>query len=184
MNIELATALYNNIGRIKHLRTFEFIKAIKENQDSDLWSRITYAKWRDQYGIHAFILNVIARECQELGLIEVGRENKVGLTSSGGKGTKRIYKLILDKVEAVQPNAELKQESIELEPIHEKVELKRSPMSPTKFNKGMKVSVVKQNAEKKPVPSKKAVKPAPKKVAPKLKVSPNKAPVKKTSKKK
>lgn len=189
MSIELATKIFQQIGAIKHLRSFEFLKAIEENQDADQWSRITYAKWRDTYGLHAFILNECTRECQELGFIEVGRENKGGLTTDGGKGTRRIYRLTLDKVNNVTPTAEPKKEIIEPENkpepiIPEKVEQKRSnPLPATKFSKGKKVAE-KPKQEKKPVPAKKAVAKPVKKETPKSKAPVKKAPVKKVAKKK
>lgn len=99
MSLELANTLYNHIGRIKHLRTYEFLKAIEENQGVDQWSRISYAEWRDKYGIHAFILNECVRECLELQLIEVSREAKSGMVAEGGKGTKRIYRLTIKNTE-------------------------------------------------------------------------------------
>lgn len=160
MSIELATAIFQKIGAIKHLRSYEFLKAIEENQDVDMWSRITYAKWRDTYKIHALILNVCTRVCKELGFIEVGRECKDGLTTDGGKGTRRIYKLTLDKVGNVTPNAEPKKENVEPEPIQEKrseqVEPKRSPMPSTKFLKGKMVSAEKPK-QNKMSPTKKTV---------------------------
>lgn len=94
MSTELAIKMYENIGKIKHLRTFEFLKAIEENIGPDGFSRITYARWRDVYKLHAFILNECTNECLELGFIEIARENKNGVTENGGKGTKRIYKLL------------------------------------------------------------------------------------------
>lgn len=106
MSLELANTLYNHIGRIKHLRTYEFLKAIEENQGVDQWSRISYAEWRDKYGIHAFILNECVRECLELQLIEVSREAKSGMVAEGGKGTKRLYKLNLRKPDSNMPEEE------------------------------------------------------------------------------
>lgn len=171
MSIELATALYNKIGQIKHLRTFEFLKAINENQGADLWSRITYAQWREKYGIHAFILNECTRECQELGFIEVGRENKDGLAIDGGKGTKRIYKLTLGKIVNTTSNAEPKKENtdpvVESEIISpEVVKQKKNALPATNFLKGKKVKVEKKTSAKKAV-----IKRAPKKKAPKAKTS-------------
>lgn len=106
MSLELATTLYDHIGRIKHLRTFEFLKAIEENQGEDQWSRISYAEWRDKYGIHAFILNECVKECLELKLLEIGRESKSGMVADGGKGTKRLYKLNLRKPDSNMPEEE------------------------------------------------------------------------------
>lgn len=106
MSLELATTLYDHIGRIKHLRTFEFLKAIEENRGEDQWSRISYAEWRDKYGIHAFILNECVKECLELKLIEIGRESKSGMVAEGGKGTKRLYKLNLSKPDSNMPEEE------------------------------------------------------------------------------
>jgi hypothetical protein len=186
MSTELSTALYNNIGRIKHLRTFEFLKAIQENMDNDCWSRITYAKWRDTYGIHAFILNECTRECQELGFIEVGREKKGGLSTGGGKGIKRIYKLTLDKISNAIPNAEPPKENTDpvIEPesvLPETENPKKSPMAATKFVNGKKISI-KKNPEKK-IPSKESAKKS-KTNTPKPKSgSIKKAPVKKVNKK-
>lgn len=94
MSTELAIKMYEKIGKIKHLRTFEFLKAIEENIGSDGFSRITYARWRDVYKLHAFILNECTNECLELGFIEIARENKNGVTENGGKGTRRIYRLL------------------------------------------------------------------------------------------
>jgi hypothetical protein len=187
MSIELATALYENIGKITHLRTFEFLKAIQENRDPDGFSRITYAKWRNTYRIHAFILNECTRECQELGFIEVGRENKGGLTTGGGKGIKRIYKLTLAKISNVIPNAEPPKENtdpvIEPEPVLPETENpKKSPVPATKFVNGKKISVNKKPEKK--IPSKESAKKSTKTKTPKTKSgSIKKAPVKKVNKK-
>lgn len=166
------------------------MRAIEENREPDGYSRITYAKWRDTYGLHAFILNECTAEAQRLGFITIARETKSGIIGAdeAGKGSKRLYKLIIENVGKVAPIAEPIQKTIEIEnnpePIEpEKVERKRSAMSPKKINKGKKTSAEKPKVEKK-VPAKKAVKPAPKKEAPKSKAPVKKAPVKKVAKKK
>jgi len=196
MSTELAQALYDAIPKITHLRTFLYMRAIEENRDPDGYSRITYAKWRDTYGLHAFILNECTAEAQRLGFIEIARETKNGIIGAdeGGKGSKRLYKLTLENIGKVSPNVEPKQEIIEPENkpepivVPEKVESKRSaPLPATKFNKGKKVDSEKPKQDKK-TPAKKAVsKPVKKseKIKSEKKVPPkSKAPIKKGSKKK
>lgn len=188
MSTELAQALYENIGKITHLRTFEFLKAIEENRDPDGFSRLSYAKWRDQYRIHAFILNECTHEAVKLGFIQVARENKNGIAENGGKGTKRIYKLTISRAGSITNNVESKPDNIspitEPEPaIPEVVEPKNSAMPTTKFSKGKKVSADKLKYGSK-APAKNAARSVPKKEPSKQKAPISKRPAKKVTKKK
>lgn len=162
MSIELAQALYDHIGKITHLRTFEFLKVIAENQDEDGFSRITYASWRDKHHLHAFILNACTDECERLHFIEVFRENKEGVAKNGGKGTKRIYRLTLDKLGSTTESKSQKGDESTKET--EKQE-KRPVTSPKAVSpKNRKNKVVKKSktktAAKKPSPKKSAKKPS------------------------
>ena len=152
MNTKLAESMYNHIGKITHLRTFEFLKAIAENIDEDGYSRITYARWRDEFRLHAWILNACTEECERLGFIEVYRENKEGIAKEGGgKGTRRIYKLTLDNVgnaEGAKP--EVKDDSA---PVP-KVPAKKTVKKAVKKASPKKPASSKKNA---PVPKKKRV---------------------------
>lgn len=164
MSTDLATKLYENIGKIKHLRTFEFLKAIQQETEADGYARITYAKWRDVHGIHAFILNECTRECEELGFIEVARQDKAGeISEKGGKGTRRLYRLTLD---SVKPAEIQKPDS----PSQAKVEAEKVPVP----NEPAIHASKKKVTAKKPSNSKQKPKVAAKKVPAKKKVSPKK----------
>ena len=99
MSTVLAQKLYDYIGKIRHLRSYEFLKAIETKTESDGYARITYAQWRDDHGMHAFILNQCTRECGQLGFIELARQSRNGdMSNKGGKGTRKIYRLTLNDV--------------------------------------------------------------------------------------
>ena len=97
----LRDALYENIGKIQHLRTFEFLKVIEQNQEADGISRITYKRWKEKYGIHAFILNCCVEESQKLGLLKVLREGRDGSIKEGSKGIRRVYQLLTEKNDSI-----------------------------------------------------------------------------------
>lgn len=104
MSTALALKLFDSIGKIQHLRTYEFLKTIEENTESDGFARITYSQWKNDYSMHSFILNQATAESIRLGFIKIARQNRAGeISDKGSKGTRKIYRLTLN--DASEENA-------------------------------------------------------------------------------
>lgn len=72
--------IYRNIGKIKHIKSYQFLKALAKEQgrSEDGWVRLTYPQWWKRHRINSSSLADAVKECRELRLIRTRRERKKG----------------------------------------------------------------------------------------------------------